>query len=109
MLNLYLVPRGRKSSRPEEDAVTAAIEYLTDAGIIGLGETHRMGGGPDSDAAARLREAGFAHVENLRGSIFEWANEGRPVVRDGREVEAVHPYDAVWGRLLAPERRADLP
>jgi hypothetical protein len=35
MLNLYLVPRGRKSSRPEEDAVTAAIEYLTDAGIIG--------------------------------------------------------------------------
>ncbi|MAQ93242.1 MAG: sulfurtransferase [Rhodothermaceae bacterium] len=58
---------------------------------------------------ARLREAGFAHVENLRGSIFEWANEGRPVVRDGREVEAVHPYDAVWGRLLAPERRADLP
>ena len=41
--------------------------------------------------------------------IFEWANEGRPVVRDGREVEAVHPYDAVWGRLLAPERRADLP
>jgi hypothetical protein len=35
MLNLYLVPRGRKASRPEEDAVTAALDYLTDAGIIG--------------------------------------------------------------------------
>ncbi|WP_420456501.1 rhodanese-like domain-containing protein [Rubrivirga sp.] len=59
--------------------------------------------------ARRLREAGFTRVENLEGSIFRWANEGRPLVRDGRPVAEVHPYDAVWGRLLAPARRADVP
>jgi rhodanese-related sulfurtransferase len=57
----------------------------------------------------RLRAAGFARVKNLTGSIFQWANEGRPLVRDGAPVDTVHPYDAVWGRLLAPARRAGLP
>ncbi|MFB6272573.1 MAG: rhodanese-like domain-containing protein [Salinibacter sp.] len=48
-----------------------------------------------------LREQGFAAVVNLGGSIFRWANEGRPVYRAGRRVEAVHPYDTSWGQLLA--------
>lgn len=56
--------------------------------------------------AQRLHAAGFDDVANLEGSIFRWANEGRPLERDGRAAEVVHPYDAVWGRLLAPERRA---
>ena len=57
--------------------------------------------------ARRLREAGFARVENLEGSVFAWANEGRPLVTaSGAPAETVHPYDAVWGRLLRPERRA---
>ena len=56
--------------------------------------------------ARRLRAAGFTHVENLEGSIFQWANEGRPVVRAGAEVRDVHPYDALWGRLLEPALRA---
>jgi rhodanese-related sulfurtransferase len=50
--------------------------------------------------ARRLREAGFEEVSNLEGSIFEWANEGRPVVRGDEHVEEVHPYDGRWGRLL---------
>ncbi len=59
--------------------------------------------------ARRLREAGFAQVENLEGSVFQWANEGRPLVTAGGEpARVVHPYDAVWGRLLRPERRANL-
>ncbi|MEM1042211.1 MAG: rhodanese-like domain-containing protein [Bacteroidota bacterium] len=45
-------------------------------------------------------------VQNLDGSIFRWANEGRPVVRDGESVREVHPYDAVWGRLLSRDLRA---
>lgn len=57
----------------------------------------------------RLREAGFTQAFNLKGSIFRWANEGRPLERDGRSVQTVHPYDRVWGRLLAPERRAYTP
>ncbi len=46
-------------------------------------------------------------MQNLKGSIFQWANEGRPVVRDGEPVREVHPYDAVWGRLLDRDLRAD--
>ncbi|MFP4228349.1 MAG: rhodanese-like domain-containing protein [Salinivenus sp.] len=49
---------------------------------------------------AQLRDQGFTDVRNLEGSIFRWANEGRPVVRDGTPVEAVHPYDRTWGTLL---------
>ncbi|WP_022834878.1 rhodanese-like domain-containing protein [Salisaeta longa] len=54
----------------------------------------------------QLRQQGFTNVYNLRGSIFQWANEGRPVYRRGRRVQAVHPYDATWGRLLADSLRA---
>lgn len=56
-----------------------------------------------------LREAGFDGASNLDGSIFRWANEGRPVVRDGRPVRDVHPYDRLWGRLLDPELRTRVP
>ena len=55
----------------------------------------------------RLQEAGFEEVYNLEGSIFQWANEGRTVVRDGEPVRQVHPYDPTWARLLKPELRAD--
>lgn len=58
--------------------------------------------------ASRLRQAGFRRVENLEGSIFRWANEGRPLVTgDGAPARTVHSYDAVWGRLLRPALRAD--
>ena len=56
-----------------------------------------------------LQRQGFSRVSNLEGSIFRWANEGRPVVRDGEQVYAVHPYDATWGRLLTDSLRADQP
>jgi len=48
----------------------------------------------------RLDGAGFTRVYNLQGGIFEWANEGRPVERDGVVVHEVHPYSGVWGRML---------
>lgn len=48
----------------------------------------------------RLRDGGFTDVANLRGSLFRWANEGRPVVRGDSTVREVHPYDRRWGRLL---------
>ena len=60
-------------------------------------------------AARALQRGGFTQVQNLEGSIFQWANEARPLVRsDGSPADTVHPYDARWGRLLAPERRAPL-
>ena len=56
--------------------------------------------------AERLREAGFENVASLEGSIFRWANEGRPLARGDTPTDAVHPYNAAWGKLLRPERRA---
>ncbi|MGH7516381.1 MAG: rhodanese-like domain-containing protein [Gemmatimonadales bacterium] len=56
-----------------------------------------------------LRRQGFTNVRNLEGSLFAWANDGRPMEADGRPVKEVHPYNASWGRLLEPEVRADAP
>ena len=53
-----------------------------------------------SEVAEKLQDAGFTNVMNLEGSIFRWANEGRPVYRGGEPVSEVHPYNEAWGRLL---------
>jgi len=56
-----------------------------------------------------LKKEGFSSVKNLEGSIFEWANKGYPVERDGKSVLEVHPYDEKWGRLLDPSLHAYRP
>jgi rhodanese-related sulfurtransferase len=53
--------------------------------------------------AEKLIGEGFRNVQNLEGSIFEWANSGLPVFRGDAPASRVHPYDSDWGRLL--ERR----
>ncbi|NJL45165.1 MAG: rhodanese-like domain-containing protein [Leptolyngbyaceae cyanobacterium SM2_3_12] len=50
----------------------------------------------------QLQAQGFTQVHNLEGSLFQWVNEGRPVVREGQPVAVVHPYNSVWGLLLKP-------
>jgi rhodanese-related sulfurtransferase len=57
--------------------------------------------------ARRLSRAGFASVYNLEGGIFEWANQGGTVYRDGKPVDRVHPYDNTWGRLLDEKYRLE--
>jgi rhodanese-related sulfurtransferase len=57
-----------------------------------------------ADMAARLQAQGFTNILNLEGSIFQWANEGRPVFRGTTAVRVVHPFDEVWGRYLQRER-----
>jgi rhodanese-related sulfurtransferase len=52
-----------------------------------------------------IRALGLGEVYNLRGGIFAWANEGHPIVRDQAPASSVHPYDAIWGRLLRPDLR----
>ncbi len=59
-----------------------------------------------SALAQELMAHGYTNVQNLEGSIFEWANRGHPVVRAGREVREVHPYSWWWGRYLNESRRA---
>ncbi len=50
--------------------------------------------------ARKLQNMGFTKVYNLEGSIFKWANEGRPLVQDKVTVHKVHPYNAQWRKLL---------
>lgn len=58
--------------------------------------------------AKKLQEAGYTNVQNLAGSIFQWANEGRPLEHAGKAVMKVHPYNSTWGQLLKKELRADV-
>jgi len=54
----------------------------------------------------RLQKAGYTHVMNLEGSIFQWANEGRALYQGDRLVLSVHPYNRLWGLLLRGDRHA---
>ncbi len=56
-----------------------------------------------SKLAVNLQELGFKNVYNLEGSIFQWANEGRPVYSKGVQVKRVHPFNHKWGKLLKKE------
>ncbi len=49
----------------------------------------------------KLVHAGFTNVSNLYGGIFEWVNQGNPVVDDKEKVtEKVHAYSKTWGVWL---------
>jgi rhodanese-related sulfurtransferase len=56
----------------------------------------------------KLQDMGFTEVYNLEGSIFKWANEGRPLVQGKVTVHKVHPYNAHWGRLLEKKYYTDV-
>ncbi|WP_199299945.1 rhodanese-like domain-containing protein [Trichocoleus sp. FACHB-262] len=58
--------------------------------------------------AAQLAQAGFTQVYDLEGSIFQWANEARPLWQAEQPTTKVHPYNAQWSLLLKPEYRAEL-
>jgi len=53
-----------------------------------------------SRLAEKLQARGIENVFNLEGSLFQWANEGRPLYRGEERVYQAHPYDEEWGQLL---------
>ena len=61
-----------------------------------------------AELARKLTARGYSNVANLEGSLFAWANEGRPIYAGTRRAERVHPYNAEWGVLLKTELR-DVP
>jgi rhodanese-related sulfurtransferase len=56
-----------------------------------------------------LAGMGYSQVNTLDGSLFRWANEGRPVFRNDRPTLEVHPYDSRWGILLESRYRVEAP
>jgi rhodanese-related sulfurtransferase len=51
-----------------------------------------------------VEAAGGRGSFNLRGSMFRWHLEGRPVVAKGQLAGDIHPYDQAWQRLLDAEK-----
>lgn len=69
------------------------LKVHTDSGIVGLGETHRMGGGPDSEGVVRIRAA----AEALRGQNvldFNLTRLNLPVKTDSVAFEVAF-YDII--------------
>ncbi len=51
--------------------------------------------------ARKFKAAGYQKVYNLYGGIFEWANDGYPLVNDqGEEVQTVHTYNRKWSKWM---------
>lgn len=85
-----------------EEALKAVEGSSTDRPVV----LYCSVGYRSSEMAEFLAKQGFRKVYNLEGSIFAWANEGRPVFRGDEQVQTVHPYDRIWGKLLKKALRA---
>jgi rhodanese-related sulfurtransferase len=49
----------------------------------------------------KLKKAGFTHVKNLYGGIFEWKNKNYPVIDStGTKTENVHTFSKIWSKYL---------
>ena len=95
---------GARRVEPNASAEAAAGALPKETPIV----TYCAVGYRSGEMADRLRAAGFTSVRNLEGSIFQWANEHRPLVREQERVSQVHPYNTFWGRLLNDDVRAPL-
>lgn len=101
----YDVSHIHGAQRVEPGSEASAISLAKDKPVV----TYCSVGYRSGAFATRLQEAGYENVQNMSGSIFEWANEGYPVERDGKRVEKVHPYNEEWSKLLKEPLRADVP
>ena len=55
--------------------------------------------------AEKMKKAGFTQVYNLYGSIFEWVNQGYPVVdQNGNPTNEVHTYNQKWSKWLDEQK-----
>jgi rhodanese-related sulfurtransferase len=98
--NVSHLPGARRVD-PSASAESATAGLKKETPIV----TYCAVGYRSGEMAQRLRAAGFTHVRNLEGSIFQWANEHRPLVRGDERVVQVHPYNTFWGRLLNDDVR----
>ena len=101
--NVSHIPGARRVD-PEVAAERATAGISKETSIV----TYCAVGYRSGEMAKRLQAAGFTRVQNLEGSIFQWANDGRLLVRGNERVTRVHPYNSFWGSLLAREARATL-
>jgi rhodanese-related sulfurtransferase len=89
---------------PEEELPTPVLDLPRSTPIV----AYCAVGYRSAVAADRLRKLGFTQVWNLSGSIFQWANENRPLATVADGPARVHPVNWWWGLLLRSGHRADL-
>ena len=93
--------RGARPAPSKDEALKALRGVSSDQHIV----LYCSVGYRSSELAQFLMKKGYTEIYNLEGSIFAWANEGRPVYRGKERVQVVHPYDRNWGRLLKKSLR----
>ncbi len=99
---------GAQRVAPDADADTVLKSVLKQAPADAKVIVYCSVGVRSANMAKRLADAGVKNVYNMNGSIFQWANEGRPVFQGNKQTEKVHPYNKKWGKLLKPELHADV-
>ncbi len=91
--------RGATLATDLSQALAVLADRPKDTPIV----TYCSVGWRSSKLASELASRGFTNVQNLEGSIFEWANNGNPVYRANEQVKDVHPFNWRWGRYLDDE------
>jgi len=100
-------------ARPKKEYDVSHIEDATCVGFISFNKSKVAHLSPDDTIVVycsvgyrsekigkKLQELGFKNVYNLYGSIFEWVNQGNPVVnKDGKTTE-VHAFNKEWSQWL---------
>ena len=52
----------------------------------------------------KILDKGFDQVHNLYGSIFEWVNQGNPIIYvNGAPTKKVHTYNKKWSKWMINE------
>ncbi len=93
----YTVSHLKDAQRvPAEDPSLVLKDLAKDAPIV----VYCSVGYRSAKVAQQLEQAGFRQVFNLEGGLFEWANQGRSMLKEGQATAQVHPYNATWGKLL---------
>jgi len=84
-------------------SVPDALKVLEKASSDSIVVLYCSVGYRSSKIAERLERRGIPNVYNLEGSLFQWANEQRPIYSGAKRTDTVHPFDNEWGQLLEKE------
>ena len=98
---------GARRIDPYKPSLAGLARFPKDTPIV----VYSSAGYRGARVASWLGHAGYPHVQNLGSSLFQWANEGRPIINGKGPAEVVHPYDGWWGWgwLLEGKYRARVP
>ena len=86
-------------------AIPVGYDHFTAAALPALPKNARIlvycsVGYRSEKVTEQLYAAGYTNVSNLYGGIFEWINQGHPVVDGQGPTQRVHAYSPAWGVWL---------